>query len=204
MGQPRKLRGDRRRHASPVKLFTQAKTTGSLIQRLSRRGTATTNAEPARTNVAKSTNLQHQEHGRRVYVDPGASWRALTRQFRSSATKSCPPFPTAGARWRWLQRRHPRRAVADPWNTARMSAPGRDSHASCRQAGAFELSVERPRGSRASQTPIRRTSRAAAGPAATAIPRGQPCVAGRRSAGTASARRSICRSTRTSPAADTN
>jgi hypothetical protein len=97
MGQPRKLRGDRRRHASPVKLFTQAKTTGSLIQRLSRRGTATTNAEPARTNVAKSTNLQHQEHGRRVYVDPGASWRALTRQSRSSATKSCPPFPTAGA-----------------------------------------------------------------------------------------------------------
>jgi hypothetical protein len=48
---------------------------------------------------------------RRVHVDPGASWRALTRQFRSSATKSCPPFPTAGARWRWLQRRHPRRAV---------------------------------------------------------------------------------------------
>ena len=36
--------------------------------------------------------------------------------------------------------------------------------------GAFGLSVERPLGSRASQTPIRRTSRAAAGPAATAIP----------------------------------
>jgi hypothetical protein len=67
MGQPRELLGDRRRHASPVKLLTQAKTTGSLIQRLSLRGMATTSAEPARTNVAKSTicstKLQHQEQG---------------------------------------------------------------------------------------------------------------------------------------------
>ncbi len=67
MGQPRELRGDRRRHASPVKLLTQAKTTGSLIQRLSLRGMTTTSAETARTNVANqqicSTKLQHPEHG---------------------------------------------------------------------------------------------------------------------------------------------
>ena len=67
MGQSRELLGDRRRHASPVNLLAQAKTTGSRIQRLSLRGMATTSAEPARTNVAKSTicstKLQHQEQG---------------------------------------------------------------------------------------------------------------------------------------------
>jgi hypothetical protein len=67
MGQPRELRGDRRRHASPVKLLTQAKTTGSLTQRLSPCVMATTSGEPARTNGANqqicSTKLQHQKHG---------------------------------------------------------------------------------------------------------------------------------------------
>jgi len=59
VGQPRELRGERRRHAILVKLLAQAKTTGSLIQRPSLRGTVTT-GEPARTNVAKSTDLQRQ------------------------------------------------------------------------------------------------------------------------------------------------
>jgi len=74
MGQPRELRGDRRRHASPVKLLTQAKTSGSLIQRLSLRGVTTTSAEPARTNMAKSTdpapNCSTRNMDRRVHVDP--------------------------------------------------------------------------------------------------------------------------------------
>ena len=128
MGQPRELRGDRRRHASPVKLLTQPKTTGLLIQRLSLRGMATTSAEPARTNVAKSTNLQHQEHGSSRPRGSGSQLArsgAAVSEFRD---KVVPAVPDGWGRWRWLQRRHPRRAVADPSNTARMSAPGRDSH----------------------------------------------------------------------------
>src|SRR4029453_298859 len=67
MGQARELRGDRRRHASPVKLLTQAKTSGSLIQRLSLRGVTTTSAEPARTNMAKSTD-QHQTQAQGKWI----------------------------------------------------------------------------------------------------------------------------------------
>jgi hypothetical protein len=63
MRQPRELRGERRRHAIAVKLLAQPKTTGSLIQRHSLRGTVTTSGEPAMTTVANQQTCSTKPHG---------------------------------------------------------------------------------------------------------------------------------------------
>jgi hypothetical protein len=67
MGQPRELRGDRRRHASPVKRLTQAKTTGSLIQPSLPSQHGYNECRACQDKHGESTDLQiklqHQEHG---------------------------------------------------------------------------------------------------------------------------------------------
>src|SRR4029453_10567128 len=90
MGQARERRGDRRRHASPVKRLTQAKTTRPLIQCLSLRGMVTAGPEPPRTNVAKSTDLQHQTaaQGTRIVA---STW------IREPASAPGDPLPFANA-----------------------------------------------------------------------------------------------------------
>jgi hypothetical protein len=92
MGQPRELRGDRRRHTSSVKRLTQAKTTGSLIQRLSlRHGYNECRAcqdERGEINRSAAPDCSTRNMDRRIHVDPGASWRALTGQQMWAQTSS--------------------------------------------------------------------------------------------------------------------
>jgi len=101
MGQPRELRGDCRRHASPVKLLTQAKTTGSLIQRLSLRQRVGLRLYAPRT-VAASFDCEPTEvlgDGRAAQV-AGVEAAIWAETISASTTcpscfcPACPAWPT--------------------------------------------------------------------------------------------------------------